>query len=122
LDVLDDMTRADKIGRVLSLLRIIKRPDETHRALFSSVRAHIAGIESNTSVSSILTQQAEEVPLPATDFNNRFIVEAVFRLERLSQLLEVVVEVGRAALGVFVGSGVAETVRVECCIEDKTAR
>jgi hypothetical protein len=71
--MLDDMTTTDKIRGVLGLLRVIKRRDEAHCPPLSGVRADVAGIESNASVSPLLAKQAEEFPLPATHFNKQLI-------------------------------------------------
>jgi len=89
--------------------------------LLSGVRADVAGIESNAAVSSVFAKQSEEFPLPAAHFNNHLIVKTVFGKQRLSQLREVMLEVGRAAPGVVIGGRVSEAVGVECGVKDKTA-
>jgi len=90
--------------------------------LLSGVRADVAGIESNASVSSVFAKQSEEFPLTAAHLDDHLTVKTEFGKERLRQLCEVTLEIGRAALGVVIGGRVSEVARVECCVKDKTAR
>jgi hypothetical protein len=89
--------------------------------LLSGVRADVAGIESNASVSSLFAKQSEEFPLPAAHLDDHLTVKTVFGKEGLRQLCEVMLEVGRAALDVVIGGRVPEVARVECCVKNKTA-